>query len=670
MIRHARALFVLTTLVAAFAIPAAAGAAVDPCPNAAVRAQQNAQHLPDCRAWELVSQANKNNTQAFIVSPLSPDGTRVLYDTIGGFDGTVSGAHPQLIATRASSGWTSKDILPPPAQWPGQNYLVGAVDSNITAAAMSSFDGLGQTTNSPDVSILRLPFDNTQTLLHTFPTYFGASGVELVASDDLTHVFANVPEQIDPSHQMDTHNVYDFGSGMPQLVSRMPTTGLAPTCGVPAGSNPLGFATPSTSNTQHWISTDGSKVFFQTRGDDVDAPACDDPLHLYVRDLDAGTTTRISDPVVVGDTDLGVVRFHQATPDGSLVTYRTATSLDAADDIDGNATDQDIYQWTDDGGNVCLTCVVENAAVSANGRVAVSQDGAYVYFASARQLADAPAAATNGAPNLYVWHDDAIEWITRGNSSSISDRPIDNGDLTPDGKVLIFTSNRPELDAVSGSTNNGLLQVYRYDDTDESVTCLSCPAAGGAAPEVESSVLAASRQVVQADVRSVSDDGSMVFFLTSEVLVPEDVNMRPDIYEWHDGDVGLITSGVVNYPMFLGPEIVSASADGSDILFKDLARLTHDAQDSSFKLYTARVNGGFPAPPTSPASCAGEGCQSPPSPQPGPLGAGSDTFAVGGNVNARARVRKCGPSKRKVRRGGRTRCVKRKRANHNRRAGR
>lgn len=669
--RHAKVAIATLTLFAFLAVATASPSAAVSCPNAAIRAEQDSTYLPDCRAYEMVTPANKNNTQVLTVSPLSADGDRVLYETIGGTATTVSGAHPLLLATRTPAGWVSRDILPPPALWPGQTYMVGAVNDELTEATMSSFEGIGATNASPDVTLLRSPLDGTQTLLHTFPQYFGASGIEVVASEDLSRVFTNAPEAIDPSHQADTYNVYELGSGTPRLVSAMPATDLAPTCGVPAGNSPIGFVTTSMAVSERWVSSDGSKAFFQTRGDDPDAPACDDPLQLYRRDLDAATTALISGPVVTGDPDLGVVRLLQATADGSVAVYRTATSLDVADDLDGIAEDQDIYRWTEGGGNVCVTCVVANATVSTIGRASVSEDGAFVYFMSAGQLADAPAAASNGAPNLYVVHGGVARWISRVNVSSLTPRPIEGGDLTPDGRVLIFISNRAELDALSGSSNGGLVQVYRYSSDDEGITCLSCPAGGGIAPEADIGMLAQGHYPVQPDIRTVSDDGGTIAFVTVEALVPRDVNQRPDIYAWHDGEVGLITSGRVDYPRFLGPEIVTVSADGSDIVFKDTDRLTGHAQDSAFKVYTARINGGFPEPPTPPAGCGGDACLPQPSPPPAALGSGSDAFAGSGNVKQRRHRHKCKPHKRDARdHARRAGCPRHQRADHNRRAGR
>ncbi len=44
------------------------------------------------------------------------------------------------------------------------------------------------------------------------------------------------------------------------------------------------------------------------------------------------------------------------------------------------------------------------------------------------------------------------------------------------------------------------------------------------------------------DGLSISDDGR-VFFNTGESLVLRDTNRKRDVYEWNDGEIGLISTG-------------------------------------------------------------------------------------------------------------------------------
>ncbi|MGN6189912.1 MAG: fibronectin type III domain-containing protein [Conexibacter sp.] len=580
----------------------------DTCPNAQLRQQQGSSHLPDCRAWELVSQADKGRSGVVQVSPLATNGDRVMYDILGGAPGTSNGARAKLLATRTASGWVSSSMLPPAPQLLGQNYFFNAASPDLSGYVASAFDGLGTTDGSPDVTIARLDAQGNQTVLHRFPQYFGSGGVDLAASDDLQHVYASVPEAIAPSHQPGTWDLYDFGSGVPQLVGTMPGTGVAPTCGLEhSGSfTRTGFVGGAPTAGEHWTSTDGSRVFFQTRGDD--APACDDPLELYTHDRTTGRSTLISGPPLSGDPDNGVDRFLQATPGGSVAFLRTATSLAAADDVDGNANDMDVYRWTAASGALeCLTCAIPQANVL--DPTLVSDDGSHVYFSSVEQYDGAPAGATSGTPNTYVWHDGAIHFIAQ--TDGVNDRAVNGSypsQATLNGDVLAFVADTADLNARTGSDNGGLRQYYRYDDSDGSITCVSCPADGSAATAQVDPPLTVAFSSVQGNLRAIDAAGSTLVFRTSGSLVPEDRNGAPDLYEWRNGAVGLITSGTAT---LTSPSLVTLSPDGRDILFVDTASLTADVQDASRKLYDARVDGGFPPPAEAAPPCQGDQCRGP-----------------------------------------------------------
>jgi hypothetical protein len=589
----------------------------------------------DNRGYELVSQPDK--AQNGVVDALaSADGNRVYYILFGGAPGTTTGDRPLVLATRTSSGWTSSTMMPPRTDMVADGYALTAATPDLSSWIASAFDGIGQPVPTPDETLVRLTDTGAQTLLHTFPTFFGPNGVEAAASLDLDHVFVNAPEQIDPSHQPRTSNLYDFGSGTPELVSRMPASGLAPTCGLGL-QDERAFVTNSGSTGEHWASEDGARVFFLTRGDD--APACDNPWQLYMRDLDASLTTRISGPTTARGADVGIDRFLRAGDDGSWVVFRAATSYDATDDDDGDSADADVYRWDDGAGLACLTCVVPHAAVGAGDQLsaAVSEDGSRVYFTSAEQLADAPAPATVSSPNIYVARSGAVHFVAR-TDGRLTHVPPRGGDLTPDGRVLIFVAAHPSLNTPSAN-NGGLRQVYRYDDVDDSLTCLSCPPGGAPASAEVPLGLLRTGLAVPPDTHMVTDDGARAFFRTDEALVPEDVNGGGDIYEWHAGVLSLITDGVTLRPPAAPPGVVSVSGDGRDMLFVDSARLTADARDGAQKLYDARAGGGFEPPPPPPAGCLGEGCRGSFSVPPSLLDADSGTGVSGGNVVAPGEVR-------------------------------
>ena len=607
----------------------------------------------DDRGYELVSQAAKNSFQVAQLLPISSDGTHALYALFaGGAPGSTSG-QGVFAATRTPAGWRSHNALPSRSSMPAGTYVLGAASEDLSHWIGSAMEGVGSSDQAPDVSVARLNDSGGQELLRTFPRFFGVNGVPVVTSSDMEHVLAAVPRGADPALPgyapgdvlEEDSNVFDLGSGTPQLVSAMPGGNAPPSCGVDGHGGAMEFPGGSVNGvSEHWISDDGTRAFFGSKGD-----ICTNPRQLYLRDLAAGTTALVSGPVLTGDPDNGVDRFLQATPDGALAFFRTATSYDPADDADGSASDRDIYRWNaSTGALTCITCGVPGANVplATSTRFAnavIAENGSHVYFPSAVQAADAPAPGTATEPNLYVWRagDESTHYIGRltvAGGNGLANVPYVGGQATPDGDVLIFRSRSAELDALSATSNGHTYQYYRYDDRDRSLTCVSCPPAATPSADVPFQLAGAFATLAVAPrVRAVTDDGSMVFFPTQDTLVADDVNHTWDIYEWHDGVVRLITNGLTRYPGSTQPYAIGASANGRDFLFQDPAPLTWEARDSSYQVYDARIGGGFPRPAPQP-SCDGDPCQGPPPPPQELAAPASEALRGSHNLAAPARL--------------------------------
>jgi hypothetical protein len=111
---------------------------------------------------------------------------------------------------------------------------------------------------------------------------------------------------------------------------------------------------------------------------------------------------------------------------------------------------------------------------------------------------------------------------------------------------------------------------------------------------------------------SLTDDGR-VFFNSTDALVPRDLNEREDAYEWADGRVNLISTGISHFDSAL----LSATADGKDAYFFTRDTLVpQDLNRELVKVYDAREEGGFPSlPPPVPCKasdeCHGAGTESP-----------------------------------------------------------
>src|SRR5580693_1579681 len=114
----------------------ASSATADECPNAAFRTG-TAAHLPDCRAYELVSPENKNEGGVF-VEAYSPEGQSLLLAITAGTAGLEGypsvgirgGAEAFYTTQRTASGWVTEGADPPISEYgPFQNE-VAPVDAS------------------------------------------------------------------------------------------------------------------------------------------------------------------------------------------------------------------------------------------------------------------------------------------------------------------------------------------------------------------------------------------------------------------------------------------------------------------------------------------------------------------------------------------------------------
>ena len=294
--------------------------------------------------------------------------------------------------------------------------------------------------------------------------------------------------------------------------------------------------------------------------------------HIYVREN--GTTT-------VEVSSAGT--YQTATNDGSVVFY-TNGDLYAYDVESDKATD--------------LT-----PGVSVERVVGASEDGKYVYY------------VTDGG-ELELWHD--------GVSTLVQKVVPVAAEVTPDGHSIVFTFTErigfgeyPE-------------HVYVYDADTDTLSCASCTSHGttGGLPVTNEG------NVYQP--RWISADGSHVFFVSLEGLVPQDTNETQDVYEWErpgsgeckqsTGCVYLLSGGTS--PAHSG--FLDASENGNDVFIVTRASLVSNDEDDLYDLYDVRVGNEPVAPP----ACTGTGCQGVPSPAPIFATPSSATFEGVGNFAA------------------------------------
>jgi hypothetical protein len=294
-----------------------------------------------------------------------------------------------------------------------------------------------------------------------------------------------------------------------------------------------------------------------------------------------------------------------ATPSGSVVFVATAQQL-TDDDRDAS---QDLYRYDVPSGvlsRVSAGPAGISAAVTATAAYP-SDDGSRVYFIASGLLV--PGKGVVGGANVYVSDGGGLRFVATlavGDSwraAATIDGRREDVQLTPDGGRLAFMSTA----ALTADDADARRDVYLYDAADDTLERVSGrPGTGNGNFDAS---IAQGTSFIQPtagqQLRSLSVDGRHLFFTTDEVLTPGDTNATTDVYEWENGDVGLVSSG--GQSTFF--RYHTASADGSSVFFSTDASLTPDDDDGGYvDLYVARKGGGFPAPESSPPVCAGDGC--------------------------------------------------------------
>jgi hypothetical protein len=378
----------------------------------------------------------------------------------------------------------------------------------------------------------------------------------------------------------------------------------------------------------------------------------------------------------------GAAIYQGASADGSKVFFTTSQKL--VNEDANEATDLYEYELATNR----LVLVTPGKEAQGAQVVRISSDGSHVYFVEIGALATKKPEqnentwrnangevehekASETGENLYGYDTDNEELrfvaATGANRSGVKESSdVERyAQTTPDGRYLVFSSPGQ----FAGDTNSAAVEAaYRYDFDTGELTWIS-QASPGLKTERESKQLTANpnegkgaviapvpgtEDGAEADIedwnravtgcpKGVSEteqvqcpegqyDGEYVIFTTAEKLQADDVNSAPDVYEWHDGTVAMISDGhdtQTESGTLIGASGMSAS--GSDIDFFTHTALVGQDKDVLEDLYDARVNGGFPAPPVEPA-CSGEQCQGNPSPPPSYALAPSSLVAAGGNL--------------------------------------
>jgi hypothetical protein len=605
--------------------------------------------LPDNRAYEQVSPVDKNGADIgstfgtpFTGVAVSADGNSTAYFSATPFDGTPNGLITTYYrSTRGSSGWSTGPLSYPLPTSPtlldieyGYQFdpaLSLGIFSSPFGYDPGDTDGPDPGHFPPDGWYDQYLFGGPSPVWTSRGTIGGDGHFESVfggASNDLSHVVFQSQEKLLPGLPDLTGGfyLYERSGGQTQLVNvtaggNVLEDGATLGNGRFTGSEP-NFDSFDGGTAANAVSDDGTKIFFESP-----VPGSGSPTKVYMRDTAAGTTTAVS-----SNTTLDAL-YAGAASDGSKVFFITSEAL-TGDDTD---TDPDLYMY--DTTTDTLTRVSHGTSGTADANVAgvaaISDNGAHVYFVALNDIGG----GTSGQPNIYRYDTatDTTTFVATLSSSSSVDPNVYSGNdaqhtafTTPNGRTLVFLSdtNLTSYDA------QGHREVYVYRTFPAGLSCASCRT-NGTAPTGDADL------GFRSDVgfsfgwtRPVSDDGSRVFFDTTDTLVGDDANGNvpnggaQDVYEYEDGIPSLISSGRSNYPSWLA----TVSPSGNDVFFYSRAALVpSDIDGGEIDVYDARVNGGFPAPAPAPAPCEGDACRGTPAAAPF-LPVPATTTPDGGNV--------------------------------------
>jgi hypothetical protein len=627
------------------------------CPNPVLRTGPSAA-LPDCRAFELVTPANTGGLLPITTNggesgdfwptpPASPTGDSLAFAIQGGLVPGIDGGNGTFFgdthrSVRTSAGWQTRALGPDGRQ--ASDASPGGLSADHDYFTVDVYEQGTLPFNENHTEYLRYPDgsfrlagEGSLASLPDVTVRHISSRGEHVLFD--TQVTAQTPLQLELDAPPDgTVAIYDrISNGTLHVVSLLPGD-VTPEAG--EGADYVG------------VSNDGTTVAFRLDGGG--------PIYLRVNNLQ----TLIGAPA--GSTFAGLSR------DGLYMFYMLGGDLYRFD-----STTEETRRITETG---------DIAPVN------LGSEGTGAYFLSPTALVVGPnpvgAEPQPGGQNLYHWDGSAVRFVATVTERDAKGQPFSNGTgvdyydglgiwlgmvdanwsqalissrTSADGSVLLFKSQAD----LTGHDSAGKAEVYRYA-SGEALQCVSCSRTG-ASPGGDAALIGPLPFVdgtspfnKYTQIPNLTSDGDRAFFETAERLVVTDNDGVTDVYEWEapgkgtcaepGGCLFLISSGQSTRPNHLFG--VSESGDDVFILTADL--LVPQDTDETPSIYDARVGGGFPPPVAPSGECLGEACQ------PGAVAPNDPTpvtIETAGNVTSKL-TRGCPKGKRKVRKAGKSRCVR------------
>jgi len=518
--------------------------------------------LPDCRAYELVSEAEKNGNQAGAAqgspgySIAAPRGDGLLYNQTGPFGATTTGVQEYSVARRTPTGWSSTAMLPrsrgrvdfavdqleafnPSADLShvifvpnGASFAPGnpselSSESIYVAGQEGSLAWVGEPKIPNPIPALGhlergglSPAGGSADLGVVYLTYYGTLAPEDEAVSKAGSRASHVKEEPEPHHS--PWGFYEWREGQLRNAGELPPGSangpFDPYGAVPAAIGHQGGPdTPEEFDNE--VSVDGSRAFFVSP-DPVyceSHPVCGtDPPELYVRETRADGTrrtelvTRSSDdghpsehgPLAIEPPHFGshFASYVYASPDGSQAFF------ESVDPLSPQAKEAEEDGLISKGSPKEYDFHVATGVLTYLPGVTDGKGGVVTVLASAgdgsRFIFAQESEIGGPAPSeLDLWSSGMVTRIAQL-SASLNTK-LDPARATTDGSVFVFETNSPIVSPSGGVFNNGggFEQVYRYEVASKNLSCVSCPPAG-VAPSGDASLSIDSNQPGLAEVGS------------------------------------------------------------------------------------------------------------------------------------------------------------------------
>jgi hypothetical protein len=646
----------------------------EPCPNETVRQQTGSGSLPDCRAYELVSQEDADGTTLLVGGPNSPYATnppRLAYHAVFGIlPGEWSPPNvfsDMYVSTRTNTGWDNHYVGISSTESSGVGRPPGGIEG-ATKASDSSMDrfldwNLGQGSEFLPFgccgewgSMAPYMWSPTGKFLGRLPTNLGdvpdgdldlnKGGFtgDLLPSSDLDHYFFSSANVVFAPGGRDVENgsAYDndVNTGEVQVISKLQNGEDIPQEPGDEANDYLHLPAASLDGSHVLMGATATGVCGNAKCIAVHpglmclantAPAAcpgNVPLHIYMR---------VNNAVTYDVSQGEVVTYEGMTDDGSRVYFTSAAKM-TADDHDSGV---DLFVWSESTDSLTRLSAGTGTIGDTDACNASWISGCGIDVVNTLNFpAEITGPETKGTTGYGV-----LEY------AYFNAPRIDNAIAGDTGDVYFMSPEQfVGSEGIPGRRNlyverNGDIQFIATLDPSFSVMRMNVSPDGAHAAFITASQLTSYdndgyRQMYyyNADTkvltcvsckpsgqppthlvhgsqngRFMSDDGR-AFFATRESISPRDTDGLTDVYEYVDGRAQLISSGAA-----AGDEnsngiggLVGVSADGVNVYFISFVKLVEEDLNGEFmRFYVARTNGGFPRSAQIAPCAAADECHSP-----------------------------------------------------------